>query len=179
MLAGYCGPTGVFKTEIRPAKMDKDQLMSDAKFLRPLILGKLKSGGGNVKDGQTLYDLTVEEAQQKEWLSGPIIQAEDKLAPFEARAEMLGVEVDVTGAADCIVVVDNKQKCKDEMANAIQKMLTEGGVVPAKLPSILGRREFAEIQLAGRLGKLAMADVREIGNESKSFVNFTDTVRAP
>ena len=71
MLTGYTGPTGVFKTEIRPAKMDKAQLMADSKFLRPLILGKLKGPAGNTEDEQTLYDLTLEEARDKEWLSGP------------------------------------------------------------------------------------------------------------
>ena len=42
-LTGYAAPTGVFKTELRPAPFDKQQLMQDAKFIKPLLLGKVTS----------------------------------------------------------------------------------------------------------------------------------------
>ena len=32
-LTGHSPPSGVFKTELRPASFDKEQLMQDAKFL--------------------------------------------------------------------------------------------------------------------------------------------------
>ena len=40
-------------------------------------------------------------------------------------------------------------------------------VVPATLPSSLGRIQFAEGQLHGRAGKLAMADIRELGQSEQ------------
>jgi hypothetical protein len=71
MLTGYSPPTGIFKTELKPAKMDKAQPMKDSKFLRRLILGKLKRAAAESEDEQTLYDITLEEAKVKGWLHGP------------------------------------------------------------------------------------------------------------
>jgi len=71
MLTGYAPPTGIFRTELKPAKLDKAQLMKDAKFLRPLILGKLRRHTTENEDEQTLFDITLEEAQVKGWLQGP------------------------------------------------------------------------------------------------------------
>ena len=71
MLTGYAPPTGIFKPELKPAKLDKTQLMLDSKFLRPLILGKLKHAPAETEDEQTLYDITLKEAQVKGWLHGP------------------------------------------------------------------------------------------------------------
>ena len=380
MLTGYVPPTGVFKADLKPAKMDKAQLMKDSKFLRPLILGKLKHASMDTEDEQTLYDITLEEAQGKGWLHGPyspeeisfqqggtwlpvrrfgiwqkgkfrpiddmkenhlndcltscdkidlhamdhvlwslcialkfclfhesmsfklsdgtVLQsevhptwrarppsfkitsfdlasaykqlplnpeeynctvvtlrnpsdntikcfymrtlpfgsiasvvhfnrisrllwrlglalgilwgnyfddypcithsdhntstmacvqslfkilgfafAEDKLLPFEDRAEMLGVEVNLANAMHGTVVVDNKPQRKVEISEAISEIISEGGIVPSKLPSILGRMQFADMQLSGKLGKLAMADVREMGTESKVFVPLTEEIR--
>ena len=39
-LTGYAPPSGIFKTELRPAEFGKDRLLQDAKFLKPLLLGK-------------------------------------------------------------------------------------------------------------------------------------------
>ena len=366
MLTGYAGPTGVFKTEVKPATMDKEQLMRDAKFLRPLILGKIANQQGVPEDEQALYDLTMDEAKNKGWLEGPydpaavtekqrgvwlpvrrfgiwqkgkyrpiddmkenhlndcfsscdkvdlcamdnvlwslcnLIKfckyegrmqftlstgeklsgevhrtwklqeatfemtsfdlksaykqlplhpdeydctvvslkdpcsraakcfyrrtlpfgsvasvlhfnrtarllwrlglelgivwgnyfddypcishslrkastmaavkglfgllgfefAEDKLAPFDITAEMLGVEVDLSHCKNGVTKVDNKQKRKDELVEVITELMDRESVVPAVLPSILGRMQFADMQVAGKMGKLAMADIRELG----------------
>ena len=42
-LTGYAPPSGVFKVEVRPATFDKEKLMQHAKFLKPLLLGKVES----------------------------------------------------------------------------------------------------------------------------------------
>ena len=102
--------------------------------------------------------------------------AEDKLLPFEDRAEMLGVEVNLTEAPSGTIIVDNKKQRKIELAAALDEILEKGSVVPAKLPSVLGRMQFADMQLSGRLGKLAMADVRELGSEGKTLVPLPEDV---
>lgn len=99
--------------------------------------------------------------------------AEDKLPDFEDRAEMLGVEVDLSRAAAGKISVENKPQRKTELAEAISSIIKEGSVVPAKLPSILGCMQFADMQLSVRLGKLAMADVRDLGTEPKTFAKLT------
>ena len=90
---------------------------------------------------------------------------------------MLGVEVDLSNAVHGTVVVDNKPQRKLEISEAIADIITEGGIIPAKLPSILGRMQLADMQLSGKLGKLARADVREMGTESKVFVPLTEEIR--
>ena len=95
--------------------------------------------------------------------------AEDKLLPF--------VEVALSRATRGRVVVDNKPQWKLEIAEAITGIINEGGIIPVNLPSFLGRMQFADMQLSGRLGKLAMADVREMGTESKVFVPLTSEIK--
>lgn len=48
----------------------------------------------------------------------------------------------------------------------IQKLRELKEVIPKDLPSFLGRVQFAEGQLMGRAGRLAMADLRKIGLQS-------------
>ena len=80
--------------------------------------------------------------------------ADDKRLPFGGRAGMLGVEVDLSNAARGTVVVDNKPQHQVEISEAIANIIARGSI-PAKLPSILGRMQFADIQLSGKLGRLA------------------------
>ena len=70
-LTGYTPPTGVFKCQVKPAKFDKKKLMSDAKFLKPFILGKMSNLKGDMEDERQLYDITLKEATEKGWLEGP------------------------------------------------------------------------------------------------------------
>eukprot|EP00434_Breviolum_minutum_P005901 symbB.v1.2.005202.t1/scaffold299.1/size236002/14 len=96
--------------------------------------------------------------------------AEDKLAPFDRRAEMLGVEVDLTHLLSDRVIVDNKTSRKEELCNAIEQILSDGCIIPSSIPSLLGRLQFADLQLMGRTGKLAMADIREMMTSSDKSV---------
>ena len=104
--------------------------------------------------------------------------AEDKLAPFDRRAEMLGVEVDLTHLLSDRVIVDNKTSRKDELCKAIKHILSEGCIVPSAIPSLLGRLQFADLQLMGRTGKLAMADIREMMTSSDKSVALQPDVIA-
>ena len=45
--------------------------MQDSKFLRPLLLGKVKSSSGTDQYANELFDITVKEAMDKNWLEGP------------------------------------------------------------------------------------------------------------
>ncbi|CAK9064420.1 unnamed protein product, partial [Durusdinium trenchii] len=91
--------------------------------------------------------------------------AEEKLAPFGEEAETLGVLVNLSQASQGKIVVDNKPSRKQELLETIDKVLGpilgDGFVIPIQLPSILGRMQFADMQLAGKMGGLAMADLRE------------------
>ena len=93
--------------------------------------------------------------------------AEDKLSDFANTAEMLGVMVDASKSDEGLVKVDNKESRKSEVVNALNDIIRDACLVPADLPALIGRLQFADMQLSGRGGKLAMADIREIGNESK------------
>eukprot|EP00435_Cladocopium_sp_Y103_P052227 s792_g16.t1 len=70
-LTGYAKPSGVFKTEVRPAAFGKDQLMQDAKLLKPMLLGKVQSPLNHDEYADELYKITLKEAQEKGWLEGP------------------------------------------------------------------------------------------------------------
>ena len=71
-LTGYVPPSGVFKTDVRPAAFGKDQLMQDAKFLKPLLLGKVSSPLHRDDHAAELFEITLKEAKEKHWLEGPL-----------------------------------------------------------------------------------------------------------
>ena len=56
-----------------------------------------------------------------------------------------------------------KESRRTDLLKAINEVLDSRQVIPRELPSFLGRIQFAEGQLMGRTGKLAMADIREVG----------------
>ena len=64
-LTGYAPPSGVFKTDLRPSAFGKAQLMQDAKFLRPLLLGKVASPAYLDQYSEELFDITMKEAKEK------------------------------------------------------------------------------------------------------------------
>ena len=86
--------------------------------------------------------------------------SDDKLQPFQEITEMLGVELDLTGAANGCLKVRNKQSRVSELSEVLTNILSTGKVQVAQLPSTLGKLQFAEAQLWGRSGRLALADLR-------------------
>lgn len=70
-LTGNIPATGVFKRQARPASMSVEELMQAAKVLRPAIIGLRKSNASN-NTAKELYDITMDEAQSKGWLNGPM-----------------------------------------------------------------------------------------------------------
>ena len=75
-LTGYAPPSGVFKTDLRPSAFGKSQLMQYAKFLRPLLLEKFSSPSHIDEHADELFDITLKETQEKDWLEGPYTVAE-------------------------------------------------------------------------------------------------------
>ena len=55
------------------------------------------------------------------------------------------------------------------------KIISEGRVRPRNLQSHLGRLQSAEMQIAGRAGRLAMADLRQMGASDGSMVNLDES----
>ena len=56
--------------------------------------------------------------------------------------------------------------------NWLQLLIEAGKVDPRKLPSLFGRALFVECQISGRLGKLALSELRELERCKKSSVAF-------
>ena len=100
--------------------------------------------------------------------------ASDKLAPFSTSTEMLGVLVD-TAERD-VIKVDNKESRKQDLVAELQKILQYGALEADWLPAILG---YVEMHIAGRHGKLAVADIRdwEKHGNSKEAVPLDDLTR--
>ena len=70
-LVGSQPASGLFATEFRPASISKEELKSCAKFVRPALLGKVRSSEVS-DDLRKLYDMTCEEATNKHWMNGPL-----------------------------------------------------------------------------------------------------------
>ncbi|CAE7243210.1 unnamed protein product [Symbiodinium sp. CCMP2592] len=59
------------------------------------------------------------------------------------------------------------------IAAAIEEIITRGHVAPRELPSLFGRLQFAEAQILGRMGRLAIHDLRSLERCSAARVNLT------
>lgn len=71
-VVGSATPSNVFQQGLKAATISEEQLMSDARFLKPALLGKIRSGGAS-EHSRELFDITVVE---KSWLKGPLSPAE-------------------------------------------------------------------------------------------------------
>ena len=101
----------------------------------------------------------------------------EKLEPFSKVATMLGVELDLESATDGLVRVRNKASRVEEVSGCINEILQCGFVDASKLPSYLGKLQFAEAQLWGRAGRLALADLREATLHKSGSVLVTSEAR--
>ena len=105
--------------------------------------------------------------------------SEAKLEPFKSEAEILGVVVDCSSCHLGDIQYRMKESRRTEILSELRRICEDRSVIPAALPSSLGRIQFAEGQLQGRAGKLAMADIRELGTKNKKHVHLEgDHLRA-
>ena len=74
-IVGNATRSNVFQMGRKAATLSEQQLMSDARFLKPALLGKIRSGGGG-EHSEELCDLTVAESTEKSWMRGPFKPSE-------------------------------------------------------------------------------------------------------
>eukprot|EP00435_Cladocopium_sp_Y103_P004644 s2855_g1.t1 len=102
-LVGQGTPSNVFKPEVKLAKFDEQELMRQSKFLRPLILGKVKNAG-LPEYGKELNDITRGEADSKGWLKGPL---DEESLRKEVGDHWLPVERFAVGQRNKLRPIDN------------------------------------------------------------------------
>ena len=86
--------------------------------------------------------------------------SKDKLQPFKDKTEMLGVELDLGDVKAGVIKVENKASRSSELCEVLQRILEKKRVVVKELPTPLGKLQFAEGQLWGRAGRLALSELR-------------------
>ena len=82
--------------------------------------------------------------------------AADKLKSFDCRATMLGVEVDCDDWKSGSVIVRNKESRSRELAEFVKDLKVGSRLTTKQFLSVVGRLQFAEAQVMGRIGKLAL-----------------------
>lgn len=88
--------------------------------------------------------------------------SKDKLQPFSDKTEMLGVELDLTDVknGNIRIRVRNKASRSIELCEVLHRILETKKVIVKELPSTIGKLQFAEGQLWGRAGRLALPELR-------------------
>ena len=86
--------------------------------------------------------------------------SKDKLQPFSDKTELLGVELNLVEGRNNVAEVKNKASRVNELCDVLDRILLDGKVVVRDLPSTLGKLQFAEGQLWGMTGRLALAELR-------------------
>ena len=94
----------------------------------------------------------------------------DKLHEFGLVSAMLGVEVNCKNWKAGSIVVKNKEpRCKE--INELVANLVEGDHLTSReFLSIVGRLQFAEAQVMGRMGKLALSRIRTWMSQQRILV---------
>ena len=100
--------------------------------------------------------------------------SKDKLNNFSQCTELLGVELNLKSVASGSVMVQNKKSRVEETVSFLDKMLLEKAVTLDEMPSKLGKLQYAETQLWGRAGRLALADMRSAATGGKRTVTLDD-----
>ena len=86
----------------------------------------------------------------------------DKECSFSTQTELLGVTLDTSDQGYQAVRVANKPDRASAIAESLEMVMHQGRVRVAELPALFGRLQFAESQLLGRSGRLALADLRKL-----------------
>ena len=98
--------------------------------------------------------------------------ADDKCPPFHSEVEALGVVLDVSKSCQGIIQVKNKQSRIDELKPILDNVLAMRRVTPCELPSFLGKLQYADAQVWGRAGRMALRELRSRGSFSRVPVSL-------
>ncbi|CAE7623604.1 bath-40 [Symbiodinium necroappetens] len=88
--------------------------------------------------------------------------AKDKDEAFSPCTDLLGIRLATSTSGPAAVTLSNKPSRVADLRSAIDKVVSDGVLKPREAASVFGRLQFAETQLLGRAGRLAMADIRWI-----------------
>ena len=102
----------------------------------------------------------------------------EKEGPFSTATETLGVVLDTADPAMDAVKVANKPDRAKALATALCDIMASDEVSVADMPATLGRLQFAEAQILGRAGKLALADLRSFESRSGTIALTDDQIDA-
>ena len=94
------------------------------------------------------------------------VYAEHKLAAFSERAAVLGVELDLSCTDDLSALVRNKPGRVRETLSMIDEVVQSRQLNPSTCSRLLGRIQYADGQIMGRVGRLAMTSMRSCEEES-------------
>ncbi|CAE7236545.1 unnamed protein product [Symbiodinium sp. CCMP2592] len=100
----------------------------------------------------------------------------DKEEPFKSSADVLGVTVDLSCEGLSEVRVRNREVKCCEVAASVDEVLDRGAIRSAEIASLFGRIQFLEGQLMGRMGRLALSELRSLGT-SGGILKLGDSER--
>ena len=87
--------------------------------------------------------------------------SKDKLKDFSEQVQVLGVVADVAQVNTLGVRVSNKPSRIKEVSGMIQAVIGNGKLSFTESSKLLGRIQYADSQIMGRTGRLAMCAIRE------------------
>ena len=97
-----------------------------------------------------------------------------KNKPFASKFQALGVEFDLTNAADGVLRISNTESRKEELGRAIDDVLSSGRLSFKTATSLRSRMLFAESQIFGRFAKKA---INLLGKHADNAHNVLDVDR--
>ena len=69
-LVGMQQPSGIFESDIKPRTLSRNELLQQAKFIKPALWKKIETGRREQYD-EELWNITLDEVREKRWLDGP------------------------------------------------------------------------------------------------------------
>ena len=96
--------------------------------------------------------------------------SEDKELDFSDKTAMLGVACDTSKACEAKRIISNKQERIQQLSESIDEVLSKGTISPGEVPKLFGSLQFAEYQVAGRVGKLVLVELRGLSKNAASQV---------
>ena len=100
--------------------------------------------------------------------------AVEKMKPFAQKADMLGVQLDVSQTSQGVIKIRNKESRVRDLQPVLDAAISTASLIPAELPSFLGKLQYAEAQLWGRAGRLALYDLRQLNHLQRTPVHLDD-----